>query len=339
MLSSRLRLAALVLLTMTACSSDEIGTSEAPVTVCGQTTVKGLDVYHGDNGGNPINWTAVAKGGMSFAFVKATEGTTFVDSSFSTNWSGVKAAGMIRGAYHFFHSDLDPVAQATFFLKTVGPIAESDLLVLDLETTNSQTQATIISHAETFMATVKNATGKLPLLYTSPLFLASWGTLNQYPLWVANYGVSCPDVPSAWKTYTFWQSTGTGTFSALSGNVDLDTFNGTLAELQGLGAKLSLTDGGTTSTDASAPDGSAVVDAASDAPKPTDSSTVPDASEPTEVPSGGCAYTLGAASSRDSRWALLLVGLVFVRRRQRKGHIANTKTRGARAIAESNFAG
>src|SRR5512142_3257654 len=102
MLSSRVRLAALVALTMTACSSDEIGTNESPVTVCGQTTVKGLDVYHGDNGGNPINWSAVKSGGMSFAFCKATEGTTFVDSSFSTNWSGIEAAGMIRGAYHFF---------------------------------------------------------------------------------------------------------------------------------------------------------------------------------------------------------------------------------------------
>ncbi len=323
-----------------ACSSDEIGTSESRVTVCGQTTVKGLDVYHGDNGGNPINWGNVASAGMSFAFVKATEGTTYTDPSFATNWAGVKAAGMIRGAYHFFHSDLDPVAQATFFLSTVGPINENDLLVLDLETMNGQTQATVISHAETFMATVKAQSGTTPLLYTSPLFLSSWGTLNQYPLWVANYGVSCPDVPSAWKTYTFWQSTGTGSFSPLSGNVDLDTFNGTQAELQALGSTLwhFATDGGPPDAGAS--------DAQSDAATPTDASTKSDAATTNDAgdfePAGpsGCNCTVtGDATSRGAGSVWLLGALALLRRRQRSGSIANTNTRGARATAGKKPAG
>jgi len=314
MLSSRLRLAALVALLATSCSSDEIGTSESAVQVCGQTTVKGVDVYHGDNGGNPIDWNAVANAGMSFAFVKATEGTTFLDSSFATNWSGVKAAGMVRGAYHFFHSDLDPVAQADFFLKTVGSVGDSDLLVLDLETTNGQTQATIISHAQTFMATVKAATGKLPLLYTSPLFLASWGTLGEYPLWVANYGVKCPDVPATWKTYAFWQSTGTGKLSALSGNVDLDTFNGTLADLQALGSTLQTSDAGAADASADAPNEASPIDAA--AP--------PDAGEPTQTPSGGCSCTTSPTSS-DARWLLLLAAVTAAGTSRRRTRAARAK--------------
>ncbi len=329
----------LVVAAATACSSDEIGTSESAIVVCGQTTVKGLDVYHGDNGGSPIDWNAVAAGGMSFAFVKATEGTTFVDSSFATNWPGVKAAGMVRGAYHFFHSDLDPVAQATFFLATVGPITQDDLLVLDLETTNGQTQATVLSHAETFMATVKAQSGTTPLLYTSPAFLASYGTLGSYPLWVANYAVSCPNVPSAWSTYTFWQSTGSGTFAPVSGSVDLDTFNGTLPQLKALGSTLwhFATDGG-------APD-SGATDAApsSDASPPSDASKSDaaqnDAGDFEPAGPSGCSCTVTGASTRGAGATWILGALALLRRRQRSGNIANTKTRGARDSADKTSAG
>lgn len=93
-------------------SSEDVGTSESALVVCGQTTVKGIDVYHGDNNGQPINWMAVKTGGMSFAFAKATESTNFTDPEFATNWAGMKSAGLVRGAYHFFHSDQDPLAQA-----------------------------------------------------------------------------------------------------------------------------------------------------------------------------------------------------------------------------------
>jgi lysozyme len=217
----------------TACSSsdEDVGSNGERVTVCGQTTIKGIDVYHGDNGGSAIDWNKVKAAGISFAFAKATESTNFTDSMFATNWAGMKSAGIVRGAYHFFHADVDPTQQATFFLGAVGTLTKGDLLVLDLETTNNQTQSTILSHAETFMAAVKSQSGVTPILYTSPAFLSSFGTLGQYPLWVANYSVSCPTVPSAWKTYTFWQSTGSGSLSALSGAVDLDTFNGTLSDL------------------------------------------------------------------------------------------------------------
>jgi lysozyme len=229
-----LRVVVLGLVAITAaCSSstEDLGSTDEQITVCGQTTVKGVDVYHGDNGGSAIDWAKVKAAGISFAFAKATESTNFTDSMFATNWSGMKTAGIVRGAYHFFHADVDPTAQATFFLSTVGTLQKGDLLVLDLETTNNQSQATVLANAETFMAAVKSKSGVTPILYTSPAFLSSFGTLGQYPLWVANYGVSCPTVPSAWKSYTFWQSTGTGSLSALSGAVDLDTFNGSLSEL------------------------------------------------------------------------------------------------------------
>ena len=36
---------------------------------------------------------------------------------------------------------------------------------------------------------------------------------SSYPLWVANYGVTCPTMPSNWAHWKFWQSSSTGTVS------------------------------------------------------------------------------------------------------------------------------
>ncbi len=290
------------------------------MTVCGLTTVKGIDVYHGDNGGVAIDWNTVKSDGVSFAFAKASESTNFTDPMFATNWSGMKSAGLVRGAYHFFHADVDPVAQANYFLGVVGTVSAGDLLVLDLETTNGQTQATIESNAATFLSTVATSSGVTPFLYTSPAFLTSFTGLGGYPLWVANYGVSCPDVPAAWTTYTFWQSTGTGTLAALTGAVDLDSFNGTLAELLALGAPPPPPDAG---TDASTtPDAG---DSGTIGSEPSDDgggSPEPDAqpgSEPNDMSgfhtSSGCSIDRPDKSS--SFGVLTLLGFLAIAARRR----------------------
>jgi MYXO-CTERM domain-containing protein len=309
------RLALFALAFVCSCSSDEIGTSESAVKVCGQTTVKGIDVYHFDNGAKPIDWTAVKAAGASFAFVKATESTNFTDLSFSINWSGLKAAGMYRGAYHFFHSDVDPAAQATYFLSVVGKVEAGDMLVLDLESANGQSQATILANAITFMKNVESASGTKPILYTSPAFLSNFGGLGAYPLWVANYGVSCPDVPAAWKTYEFWQSTGTGSFPPLTGAVDLDTFNGTLADLQTFAFGTSATDGG---TDASGGDASSSSDAT---PPPSDAAKSSDAGGEGEEPTSGCNCNASSASANDAWLVALVIAAETSRRRRRAARV------------------
>jgi lysozyme len=320
-----LRVVALGLVAIAAaCSSsnEDLGSSDEQITVCGQTTVKGIDVYHGDNGGSAIDWAKVKAAGISFAFAKATESTNFTDSMFAKNWAGMKAAGIVRGAYHFFHADVDPTAQATFFLSTVGTLEKGDLLVLDLETTNNQSQATVLAHAETFMAAVKSKSGVTPILYTSPAFLSSFGTLGQYPLWVANYGVSCPSVPSAWKSYTFWQSTGTGTLSALSAAVDLDTFNGSLSALTSFAdSTWPATDAGATNDAGATSDAGAAHDAAEPSADGAPSTPL-DAGTSTHAdgggdwsPSGGC--NAAPTGARGSAWLAALAAMATLARRRR----------------------
>src|SRR5262249_36275361 len=69
-------------------------------------------------------------------------------------------------------------------------------------------------------------------IYTAASQTATIGTgWTAYPLWVANWGVQCPSMPSDWKQWLMWQSSSTGTVSGITGNVDLDTFNGSLQDL------------------------------------------------------------------------------------------------------------
>jgi lysozyme len=211
------------------------------ITACpAATTVKGVDVSHYDG---TIDWPTVHAGGVAFAFVKATESTDYVDPQFSGHWAAMKSAGVVRGAYHFFHPDVDPTAQITFFLQTVenaGGLAAGDLPpAIDFEVTNSVADATIAANLKTAILALQMATGMTPIVYTSPSFAdailpAGFGSTST--LWVANWQVSCPTLPAAWTSWAFWQSADTGKVAGISSSaVDLDEFDGTLGQLQALG--------------------------------------------------------------------------------------------------------
>ena len=88
------------------------------------TTVNGLDVFHGDG---PVDWASVAAAGIEFAYVKASEGVAVTDSRFAQNWKAMKEAGVMRGAYHFFHPASSPEDQAGHFLAVMSDFSEGDL--------------------------------------------------------------------------------------------------------------------------------------------------------------------------------------------------------------------
>ena len=207
-------------------------------TVCASgPTLPGIDVssYQGT-----INWGQVAGSGIAWAYAKATEGTGFQDRTFPGNWSGMKAAGVRRGAYHFFHPGIDGAAQANYFLNYVGPIGAGDLPpMLDWEVSDGVSGATASANARAFIDTVTARTGKVTVIYTSPGLWNGFGAsgFGAQPLWVANYfncycntGV-CPNTPSGWSSWVMWQYSDRAAIPGISGGVDKDEFNGDLAAL------------------------------------------------------------------------------------------------------------
>ena len=205
-----------------------------------EATLNGIDV---SNYQGTVNWTSVKKAGYSFAIAKATEGTTFTDAYFSKNWSGMKAAGLVRGAYHYGHPGESATAQAQYFVNAVkaagGYTGSNSLqLVLDLETTDGLSPSEVWTWVQAFMAEIKSLTGRPGIIYTGYYFWVDdvgnpSNNLN-CPLWIADYGVSSPLVPDAWSTWSFWQYSDSGSVPGVGGNVDLDYFNGSLTVLKEL---------------------------------------------------------------------------------------------------------
>ncbi len=209
-----------------ACSS----TGQALSVCAAGPVVKGVDVstYQGT-----VSWSKVKAAGNVFGIARVSDGLTHVDATFPTNWAGMKAAGVIRGAYQFFRPGEDPIQQADLMVSKLGTLQDGDMApVMDMEVSDGVAPATIQANMKKWLDRVQLKTGRTPIIYTAAFMSGNVGTgFTAYPLWVANYGVTCPTMPSNWTHWKFWQSSSTGSISGISGNVDVDEFNGTLADL------------------------------------------------------------------------------------------------------------
>jgi len=233
------RLILLSAFALAACQDPHVAVDdlEQGVVVCpGASTVEGIDVsqYQGN-----INWTQVKASGRQFAIIRVSDGTGYPDPYFAQNWAGAKNAGLIRGAYQFFEPGGDAVAQANLLLQKMGSLGAGDLPpMIDVEATGGQSGATTPSKIHQWVNTVQAAPGRKPLVYTGTWFWdPSVGSSDfaSYPLVESWYCSSCcPNLPKPWSTFAMWQYSSTGSVSGISGNVDLDKFNGTLAQLQQL---------------------------------------------------------------------------------------------------------
>ena len=209
------------------------------VAVCGhariavaQTYTDGIDVSHWQGS---INWSQVYGAGYRFAFIKASEGTSYTDSYFTTNMSGAKNAGLYPGPYHFAHPDsYSATAEAAHFVNTAGSYMSNGYLrpVLDLEDGASLSTTALTDWVIDFMTYVENQTGVEPIIYCNSNY-ANYefdSRITQYDLWIANWYVQSPDT-GLWSTWEFWQYSSTGSVPGISGNVDLDYFNGNLSTM------------------------------------------------------------------------------------------------------------
>ena len=91
----------------------------------------GIDVSHfqGD-----VNWDKIKEHNISFAYAKATQGTSFKDPKFKENQKNTKQAGLKHGSYHFYLTNEDPIKQAEHYINTIEDLDEGHMLpMLDLE--------------------------------------------------------------------------------------------------------------------------------------------------------------------------------------------------------------
>jgi lysozyme len=220
----------------------------APASAGAGTRAMGIDVSRFQG---PIDWPTVATaGGIRFAFVQASRGSGTdctvkpaqcgADPYFASNRVAAESNGIRVGAYHRAFAAggtadtarADAIAEADVFLGTVGSLQSGELVpVLDVETPFSGMTATSLrTWIRVWVKKVNKRLGRKPMIYTNA---SSWGATGStrefakanYPLWVAEWGVSRPSVPAgnwAGHGYSVWQYSSSGTVPGITGKVDQD---------------------------------------------------------------------------------------------------------------------
>jgi len=184
-----------------------------------------------------VDWHQARASGVSFAFIKATEGGDRIDSYFDEHWQNTKAAGVPRAAYHFFYFCRPASEQAAWYIRNVPNDRSAMPPVLDMEwNPDSPTcktrpdPATVRSEMKTFLSIVEKHYGKRPIIYTSVDFFDDndLSSFRGYPYWLRSVA-GHPNTKYASHPFTFWQYTGTGVIPGIRGNADINVFNGNMA--------------------------------------------------------------------------------------------------------------
>ncbi|WP_328458491.1 lysozyme [Amycolatopsis sp. NBC_00438] len=205
----------------------------APASV--DASVPGIDVssYQGN-----VNWASYWSAGKKFAYVKATEGTGYVNAYFSQQYTGSYNVGMIHGAYHYGRPDLaGGAAQADYFVAHGGGWSKDGKTLpgtLDIEwgpnnACYGKTAAQMVAWIKAFSDEYHKKTTRWPVIYTA----TSWwsqctGNTGDFsstnPLWVARYASTVGTLPYKWDFYTFWQYS--------SSPIDQDQFSADISRLK-----------------------------------------------------------------------------------------------------------
>ena len=196
--------------------------------------VRGIDLshYQGD-----VDWKNIKKDmGITFAFIKATEGSGHVDEKFEENWKESQKSGLYIGAYHFFSFDSSGETQAENFIANVPKIEGMLPPVVDVEfygdkENNPPSKEYVKKELTEILILLENHFGVKPIIYTTEkvydLYIKN--NFNDYDLWIRN--VICkPNKNTEWK---FWQYTNRETFEGYKGDekyIDVNVFNGSVRD-------------------------------------------------------------------------------------------------------------
>ncbi len=210
--------------------------------------VTGIDVSRWQN---TINWTSVAGSGtVTFAWAQATRGAYLTNNNYVANMINGKAAGIIMGPYHYATPATNSaITEANYFWARAGAhiLADGKTLMpmLDIEEFNGHVGAT--SYSDWALQWVNAVTAKAAsngvsikvLLYSSASFMCNFdNSLSGMGSDVANYSGADPQTGTPWSCCTscnlwgsgnwdFWQYSSTGSVPGITGNVDMDVYNGT----------------------------------------------------------------------------------------------------------------
>jgi lysozyme len=186
----------------------------------GAFPTQGIDVSHYQG---EIDWNAARAAGVDFAYIKASEGSDLRDDRFAANWAGTAAAGIKRGAYHFFSLCTPAREQATNFIALVPREAESLPHALDLEFGGNcaarPPRQALLAEVATFIEMVEAHSEKPVMLYLTREFEDQYRVSEAIdrPLWLRRVGLAPHYGAHPW---VMWQANPKRRVDGIEGSVD-----------------------------------------------------------------------------------------------------------------------
>ena len=189
-------------------------------------THNGIDVsYYQKN----IDFQSVRQAGIEVVYIRASEGTGYIDPYFRQNYNNASANGLNTGFYHYLtaRDTQEAIREAQHFVSVISGTSPDCRLCMDIEDISGLSITTVNDIAFAFLQEVERLSGKEVVIYASASTarnILSPDLAEQYPIWVANYGVSEPEDNGKWDSWVGFQYTSTGSIAGINGNVDLDLF-------------------------------------------------------------------------------------------------------------------
>lgn len=197
-------------------------TQSATTTPSPRRLVRGVDASHhqGD-----IDWVRVRRDGIEFAYLKATEGSSFTDPRFVASTRAARAAGLRVGGYHYFTLCSAGVPQAEHFVDVLGSVGSRGSMppAIDLELLGNcadpPPRADLLREVRAFVDTVEARTGQRVVVYAYPEFEERFriATALQRRQWVRDIGSTPPT-----RDWWIWQKDDRASIDGIAGPADLN---------------------------------------------------------------------------------------------------------------------
>lgn len=178
-----------------------------------------------------INFKEVAESGIEVVYIRASEGTTYIDPYFMDNYRGAKENGIRVGFYHFLTATTTEEAEreAKFFVSNIKGLEPDCKLAMDFEVFNGLGREEINRISKVFLEKVEELSGKECVIYSdasNARDVFDEELAKKYPIWVADYFVDEPANNGKWDSWVGFQYSDKGRIKGISGNVDRDRFTG-----------------------------------------------------------------------------------------------------------------
>lgn len=189
-------------------------------------TADGIDISKHQGA---INWEQVSNNhkNIQFVYIKATEGSEYIDPCYANNIANARKNGFKVGSYHFLSTKSSIYSQAQNFIQTVTQYQQDLIPVVDIETMGAWTSHELRDSVRLFLNIVQQHFETKPMIYTSEKFFnRNLGReFTEYPLWIAKYSTLAPNIGYKW---ILWQFSDIAPVSGVEGNrgdVDVSRFN------------------------------------------------------------------------------------------------------------------